>query len=164
MDNDFLQKSLSSIVKAERAERFGQSEQLSLGELISKLEALLPNQEAIKKKYEHEASVSFDFEYAIPTGLSSWRGIYAELAITFDFIGYEHFNKEKPEEMPISKFVTMLKSAIGKSYTGWKGGDFIMGKTTPLWVANDGNAGNTAVVGIQDNEYEIILLTKYINS
>lgn len=62
----------------------------------------------------------------------------------------------------------MKKKEIAKKYdheaTVWKGGKFVMGKTTPLWVVNAGNSGNTAVVGIIDKEYSIILLTAYCES
>ena len=36
-----------------------------------------------------------------------------------------------------------------------------MGKTTPIWVANYGNGGKTAVIDVVDNEYEVILITAY---
>jgi hypothetical protein len=159
MEDDFLTKSLHGIVKAGRLQRLNNSDQLTLGELMLKLEALLPNQEAIAKKYGQEANVVFDFEYAIPTGLGSWRGSYDELAINFNFRGYEYFGGKKPEEMSLSKFIKILKDTLGKEFTGWKGGEFVMGKTTPLWVANDGNSGNTAVIDVLDNEYEVVLVT-----
>jgi hypothetical protein len=101
-----------------------------------------------------------------PTGLSSWRGSYAELALNFSFVGYGmpgYIKTDGPDlkELTVTEFLAILKSAIGKTYTGWKGGDFVMGKNTPIWVANDGNSGNTAVIGVRDDEYAIILETAH---
>jgi len=162
-----LQKIFENEVKSLRAEKLKSSPQMTLGEMIAVLEPIAKNQEEIIKKYDHEANVEFDFEYAYPVGLSSWRGSYDELALNFSFVGYgvEGFTKienYEPKEMPISKFLELLKNALGKEYTGWKGGDFIMGKTTPVWVANDGNSGNTAVVGIINDGHTIYLQTQRV--
>ncbi len=151
MDIDKLNK----LLKEQRSDRFNKSNQYSLGIFIESLE-LLPNE---KQGTKDEKTVRFDFEYAIPTRLSSWRGDYSELAICFDFIGYDNFGKERPKDMTLSNFIALLKSAIGSTYEGWKGGEFIMNENTPLWVANDGNVGETAIVGIKDDDYEVILLT-----
>jgi len=163
-----IQTILSNAVSAGRAERLKTSPQMTLGEMIAIIEPIAKNQEEIIKKYDHEASVVFDFEYAYPVGLSSWRGSYAELALEFSFVGYgvDGFTKIEnfePKEMFISKFLELLKSALGKEYTGWKGGEFVMGKTTPIWVANSGNSGQTAVVGIKNDEHTIILETALLD-
>ena len=164
MDMQTILTNASSVM---RAERLKSSPQMTLGEMIATIELIAKNQENIIKKYDHEADVVFDFEYAYPTGLSSWRGSYAELALNFSFKGYgvEGFQKLEnfePKEMLVSKFLELLKSALGKEYTGWKGGEFVMGKTTPIWVANDGNSGNTGVVGIKNDEHTIILETQLV--
>ncbi len=158
MDNDFLTKSIHGIVKADRDKRMGQSEQLTLGELILKLEQIEPTYVDYEKKTQ-DKNVCFDFEYAVPTGVSSWRGSYDELALTFDFTGYEHFSKDKPEPMTLTAFLKLLKETIGKEFTGWKGGEFVMGKTTPVWVANVGNSGNTGVVDVTSDDYSVTLIT-----
>ena len=137
-----LQEVLSNAVKAKRAETLKESSQLSLGELILKLEVVR----------DKSLNVYFDFEYARPTHLHSWRGSYDEIALSFKFDG---------EVLNVERLLVMLKSAIGTKYVGYKGGDFVMGKTTPVWVSNYGNSGNTAVVGVLNPEYVIILETKY---
>ncbi len=160
MDKDLLFASaLHSIVNEQRKSRFKDSPQLSLGQLIELLEKFLPNNEMVREKYKEDITVRFDFEYAIPTGLSSWRGSYNELAIEFDFVGYEHFGEERPKDMTLVGFIDLLKSAMGKEFTGWKGGEFVMHENTPLWVANPGNSGETGIIGVLNNEYEIILIT-----
>jgi hypothetical protein len=162
MDNDFLVKSLHGIVKADRDARMGQSEQLTLGELILKLEQIEPIYVDYEKKTQ-DKTVHLNFEYAFPTGVSSWRGSYDELALTFDFAGYSQFGnpKEKPKPMTLTAFLKLLKETIGKEFTGWKGGEFIMGKTTPVWIANDGNSGNTGVVDVTSDDYSVTLIGGY---
>ena len=147
-----LQTYLDNAVKADRQKTLSASDQLTLGEMILKLEPIVKNQKPIIEKYEHEATVRYDFEYLFPTDIDSWRGIYAELALNFT---------SKGEEMKVSAFLKMLKDTVGKTFTGYKGGDFRMNKHTPIWVANYGNSGNTAVIDIVDNEYNVILITGY---
>lgn len=63
--------------------------------------------------------------------LHSYRGYYADLA--FD-----------PEDSPIGNvgdLLALCKNAMGKVFTGYKGGDFLMGETTPLWISEYGATG-----------------------
>lgn len=143
-----LQTYLDNMMKASRADTLAASSQLTIGELILKLETVP------KREGDEEQRVVFDFEYLYPDGLDSWRGNYCELALSFD---------SKGQAMKLGEFISLLKSAIGKTYTGYKGGDFVMSKHTPIWVANYGNSGNTAVIEVVDNGYEVILITGCCN-
>ena len=69
----------------------------------------------------------------VPTRLNSWRGRYAELALGFCEIGDKHC-----KSATVAKVLDDAESAIGKVYGGWKGGDFLMGKGTPIYLANPG--------------------------
>lgn len=138
-----IQKIMDNAVKAKRAESFKDSTQLTLGEIISKLEA-------IPEREDDEATVCFDFEYLRPTSLDSWRGSYNELALGFSDDG---------QEPKLSDFIKHLKDAVGKEYEGYKGGEYTMSRHTPVWVANHGNAGSTSIVDILNNGYEVILIT-----
>lgn len=142
-----LQTYIQNAVKASRANTLANSDQLTLGELILKLEPIVKNQ-----KEGDEATVRYDFEYLFPTSIDSWRGSYDELALNFETQG---------EEMKVSEFLKMLKECIGKTFTGYKGGDFTMHKGTPIWVANYSHSGNTAVIDVIDNGYVILLITGY---
>lgn len=135
-----LQTILDNACLAKRQETLKTSKQMTIGEIILKLEAI--------NKTDEE--VWFDFEYARPTDLDSWRGIYAEIAFGFDC-------ETKPKT--VKEILVILKEAIGKTYTGYKGGDFTMGKNTPVWVANYGNSGETGIVDIVDGGYKVILIT-----
>jgi hypothetical protein len=147
-----LQTYLDNAMIANREERMKTSDQLTLGEIILKIEPILKKQEMIKEKYKHEAAVVFDFEYLYPIDIDSWRGIYRELALGFE---------SGDNKMTVVDFYKMIKDCVGKTFTGYKGGDFVMGKNTPVWVANYGNSGNTAVIDIIDNEYEVVIITGY---
>jgi len=142
-----LQTYIQNAVKASRANTLANSDQLTLGELILKLEPIVKNQ-----KDGDEATVRYDFEYLFPTSIDSWRGSYDELALNFEMQG---------EEMKVSEFLKMLKDCVGKTFTGYKGGDFVMHKGTPIWVANYSNSGNTAVIDVVDNGYVVLLITGY---
>ncbi len=155
-----LQEYLEKMAKSIRDSSFADSPQITLGEIIAKLESMpmtYESQGKVKAK-----PISFDFANAYPTSLSSWRGSYAELAITFGLNGYtDSPDDEMWNHMEAARFLKMLKDAVGKEYTGWKGGEFTMSESTPVWVSNDGNVGSTGVMDVIDNGYEIIIMTQY---
>jgi hypothetical protein len=117
------------------------NEQLTLGELIT----------LIEKLPDKDRTIRFDFEQAVPTTLASYRGYYNQLAIGFDF-------KTEPT---ITTLLTELKNAVGKTFTGWKGGEYEMDENTPLWVANEGRTGDTIIVGIKDVNHTVVIETKF---
>jgi hypothetical protein len=142
-------------VKAQRAETFAQSEQLSLGEFVLKLEHIQD-----KTKFVYFADMVH-----IPTELDSWRGIYNELALNYtkgDFT------------ITVEKLLTNAKEAVGKEFIGYKGGKFIMRRATPIWIANDGCTDgflegkedteeefySQALVDVLETEKEVLLITK----
>ena len=150
-----LQTYLSNAVSASRAASFAKSDQISLGELILKLEPIVKKQPELLKEREYEAVVRYDFEYLFPTSFGSWRGIYAELALNFNIEG---------TPLTVTQFYELCKNTVGKTFTGYKGGDFTMSRATPIWVANYGNSGNTALLDVVDNGYEVLLITGYRES
>ncbi|MBP7109507.1 MAG: hypothetical protein KBA90_13200 [Chitinophagaceae bacterium] len=145
-----LQSYIEKAVKDARDRRMVNSDQLTLGELISKIEPIAAKQKEVIEKYKEEADVRYDFEYLFPTDIDSWRGSYNELALNF---------KTDGKGMYVTDFLKMLKETIGKKFTGYKGGEYIMDESTPIWVANNGNSGNTALIDVVDNEYQVILIT-----
>ncbi len=150
-----LQDYLQNQLQTERASRFGQSDQLSLGELIAKLEPIVKLQPARIKEWDREAVVVYDFEYLFPTEFRSWRGSYAELAL-----GFADYRRQPPAApMPVTEFLAMCQKTVGATFHGYKGGDYLMGKNTPVWVANWGNSGNTALVEVVDDDSQVILMT-----
>lgn len=151
-----LQEYLDNASRKMREASFANSPQLTLGELLALLKDI-PTEWGSDKQL---VSVEFDFGTAYPTGLSSWRGSYAELAVNYALSGYDKDGGQF-DHTNLKDFVKWLEEANGKTYTGWKGGDFTMSLDTPLWVANDGNIGNTGIVGIRNEDYTVYLLTAY---
>lgn len=140
-----LQTIISNTVKVQRAEQLRNSPQLMLGEMILKLEAI----------EDKTKPLFIDIMDKRPKGIASWRGIYAELAIqTEDFGSYNTdeiekefsdmtFYKQKKigkKNPTVEEWIGVLREAIGKTFIGYKGGDFIMGKNTPVYLAEHGNA------------------------
>ena len=150
-----MQAMFDKMVNDAREKTFAESSQLTLGEIISKVESIIDfrtkNQDP--PGTAEEPIVYFDFVNTYPTCLDSWRGAYKELA--FDFC-HGH-GKEKP--MPISEFLRVLKDTIGQTFTGYKGGDFTMDESTPVWVANYGESGDTGVLDITDDGYLVTIKT-----
>ncbi len=142
--------------KAKRPYAILESGQMTLGEMIKMLEPIADDQEYVIKKYKEEATVRFDFEYMNPTTMDSWRGVYSQLALGFKEI-------EMGKEPKVSEFLKMLKETVGKTFEGYKGGDSVMKLETPVWVANYGNTGYTAIVDILDGEHTIYLITAHID-
>jgi hypothetical protein len=137
-----LQTYINNQIKAARAETFAKSDQITLGALIAKLQA-------VKDK---KSPVVFDFCGMKPTNVYSWRGAYCELAL-----GY---TDPDSKDVTVASLLKELKSAIGKSFTGYKGGDFTMSKDTPIWVDNWGRYTLTAIVDVLDDGYQVMLITK----
>ncbi len=114
-----LQEMIDGQMAKERLETLKKSPQLCLGELAARLESVDPNLE-----------VELDFG-ARPTTLDSWRGSYCEVAIGFT---------EETDKVLAGDFAKSVSASIGATYQGYKGGDFLMGRTTPVWVANYGHS------------------------
>ena len=87
--------------------------QLTLGDLIAALEQMPP-----------ETPVNFDAPH-------SYRGYYCDLAF-----------ERSMETVFASQALSVCKSeCLGKVFTGYKGGDYVMSKTTPVWIASYGCCG-----------------------
>lgn len=147
---DFIQDFVTKQIEAKRKDRMLYSDQLTLGQIIERLTE-------ISKRSEKDSDVVYDFEYLFPTEINSWRGSYSELALNFCNYGDEG----DPRPMKLSEFLTLLNGTVGKTFTGYKGGDFTMDESTPVWVANYGNSGNTAVVDVVDQGYQVMIMTAY---
>ncbi len=87
--------------------------QMTLGELIAVLEAIPEGAEVANLNSVH-----------------SYRGYYSDLA-------FEHSEGTRPA----ADLLKECKAAMGKVFCGYKGGDFVMGEMTPVWVASYGCCG-----------------------
>lgn len=71
--------------------------------------------------------------------LDSYRGYYRDLAF-----------EPVATQRSVENLLVECQSAMGKVFKGYKGGDYLMGENTPLWVANYGSCG-TRLMGVDDN-------------
>lgn len=125
---------------------------ITLGELISELE-----------KRPQEQSICYDFGGLLPSYVSSWRGVYAHLALGWEDYYQRQRRKPKSERPSVAEILADLKSAVGQTFEGWKGGEFEMGLRTPVWCDNCGTATSTGIVGVHplSSDYETIIQTKF---
>ena len=87
--------------------------QMTLGKLIAALEAIPADVDVAGLGRPH-----------------SYRGYYSDLAF-------------EPTEGTVkaADLLAQCKAAMGKVFEGYKGGDFVMGEITPVWVADYGSSG-----------------------
>ena len=100
--------------------------QMTLGQLIAALEAT-PSGDEVENLCE----------------LHSYRGYYSDLAF------------ERGEgSRPASDLLAECREAMGRTFEGYKGGDYMMGENTPLWVADYGCCGNRIMALNPDGKFE----------
>lgn len=103
-------------------------------------------------------SVVYDFGGLIPTTFDSWRGIYAELALGWTAQEWDESIDGYPE-MTVGALLHLANDANGRTFTGYKGGEFAMGLLTPIWIDNWGEYTSTALVGVEVS-YHVVLVTE----
>lgn len=100
------------------------------------------------------SSVYFEFACCEPTEFDSYRGFYDHLALGFA-------GDYGARGQTVADLLEKARKALGAEFTGWKGGDYTMHGDTPLWVANPGNTGDTAIVGIREHVYGTLIQTAW---
>jgi len=122
-------------------------EQMTLGEMISALQ-----------KCDQDATVRFDFGGLHPASMDSYRGYYDQLAIGFES------NLTGSNTGKVGWLLEQCQFSIEHVFHGYKGGEYQMSLDTPLWVANYGQCHGTAVVGVRDLGYMVIIETAYLDN
>ena len=112
------------------------SSHLTIGEAIDKLHNI-PTKIRI---------IGTDIE-AYPIDIDSYRGYYCDLAIEYSDTS-NYFD-----------LLQALEEAIGKTYTGYKGGNYTMCEDTTVWVSNYGKCSGLALVDvIKEDDYNVLLV------
>lgn len=106
-----LQAMINGMNAAWQKER--QKTQMTLGAFIKALEYLHPERKIV--------GVGEPMSY---------RGYYVDLAF-----------EPTTELRTVAHVLASARSAMGKVFEGYKGGDFMMGESTPLWSATYGSCG-----------------------
>ena len=87
--------------------------QMTLGKMIEALEAM-----------PADATVAYLYD------ADSYRGYYCDIAFALG-----------PGVRMAKDLLAECKDAMGRVFEGYKGGEFVMGTLTPVWVANYGLCG-----------------------
>jgi hypothetical protein len=110
---------------------------LTLGELIDALQST-----------KDSAQVEID-RGGFPGDFKSYRGYYADLAVDIC-----------PDPVSVCEFLAKAEAAVGQTFIGYKGGDFVMDEDTPLWVSPYGIASGMAIVAAEMSDDRFVLKTK----
>lgn len=116
-----------------------------------------------------------------PSALSSWRGVYADLAIecaeadyettrlvpggaSFDSDMFGTYSPGSPEvqiKQPptVADLIEALDLADGATFEGYKGGQFPMVADSDLWVSEYGRAQSVRIAAIEDLGGRVDLVT-----
>ncbi len=78
----------------------------------------------------------------------SYRGYYSDLSL-----------EPQDKSVTVGDLLIALREARGKTYQGYKGGDFLMDDRTPLWCAHYGCTG-LAIMGIEDRGGVAVVILK----
>jgi hypothetical protein len=87
--------------------------QMTIGKLIEALKAMPVGAQVSNLRFPH-----------------SYRGYYSDLAFELE-----------SGTRSVGDLLGDCTDAMGKVFIGYKGGDFVMGALTPVWVANYGSCG-----------------------
>ena len=109
-----MENLLRLAVKGMRNKDFIESDQVTLGELISTLERM-PRDKILNNAFR---------------GGDSYRGYYDELAF------------EPCDEVRVSDLLEDARSCVGVTFSGYKGGEYTMYLNTPIWKAGYGSCGD----------------------
>ena len=82
----------------------------------------------------------------------SYRGYYEDLA----------FDPTDAGPSCVAGVLSQCRMALGSEQTGYKGGEFMMTETTPLWVSPYGEASQCAIIDAMYNGKEVIVTTKQL--
>lgn len=100
--------------------------QMTLGKLIATLDAM-----------------PADAQVANLRDPDSYRGYYSDL-----------YFKHKQGTRPASELLTDCRAAMGQVFDGYKGGEYVMGALTPLWIAEYGICGKKLMAVHSGGEIE----------
>ena len=102
------------------------TEQMTLGSLIDVLESMPEDNEIDGIGEPH-----------------SYRGYYCDLAF-----------EKMPNKTTAGELLAVCKDAMGEVFEGYKGGDYMMGRNTPIWIACYGCCGDKIMALGDDGSFE----------
>ena len=133
-----LQELFTKLAAGAKAETLADKPIITLGELIAKLE----QQEGSK-----ELAVEFNDSLHPLGDLASYRGYYSDLSIEPGSGAYGL----------VSSALATLQSALGETFTGYKGGDYTMNSRTLIWVDYYGSCSGIGVTGVEIRDGFVVI-------
>ena len=117
------------------------------------------NQQWQKERAETQLTLGkmIDVLKAMPTDtlihglgeLDSYRGYYSDLAF-----------EPTSESKTVAELLEVCQGAMGQVFTGYKGGDYMMGANTPLWLSHYGTTGVKIMAINTDGTIDTAKMTK----
>lgn len=87
-----------------------------------------------------------------PNDSMSYRGYYEDISF-----------EPGPNEISAKEFLASVNDVIGKSFTGYKGGQYVMDENTPVWIAHYGSSGN-AVIDVRVTSKSVAIITNHVDA
>jgi hypothetical protein len=84
-------------------------------------------------------------------GAHSYRGYYSDLAF-----------RPSGEITTAGALLNEARAALGQTFEGYKGGDFVMGPDTPLWVSDYDDNSGVAIMDIIEADGGVRIVTRQI--
>jgi hypothetical protein len=141
--NDFFNNTIQAMIKAGKDKDFADKPIRTLGEVILLLK-MQPQENIVKIDFLRE---SIDLN---PEGVDSYRGYYEDLSLDYQI---------ESTEKTVKELLVIFENAIGKTFQGYKGGDFTMNSKTLVWVAQYGSCGRM-LIDIQSKDGITLIITK----
>lgn len=116
---------------------------MNLGEIISKLETMNPDNQIMIEKGGAEFT---------PGLFGSYRGYYEDLGLSVLDLNENH--------QTVQDFLNKCNECIGKQFEGYKGGLYTMTILTDLWCSEYGAAEGWKIYDVVDIGKAILIKTK----
>lgn len=111
-----------------------------LGNLVSTLEKLCAGDPRVAAE---NIVVAGPCPLYLVAEVDSYRGAYEDL--------YVEFTTQRDKASSAEEVLNVLRKAIGSTYTGYKGGNYLMGEHTRVHVALYGRHSPSCILGLADN-------------
>lgn len=131
--SDMLQQMIDKHLEKLAEQR--SEEMFTLGDLIKELE-----------KYPKDWGVYIKPFHLIPLSFHSYRGYYSDLCLTYAT------REEVPDrnEVTVGTLLDLAKEANGKTFYGYKGGEFEMSERTPIWISDVDFSTGMTIANIEE--------------
>lgn len=80
------------------------------------------------------------------SGPHSYRGYYSDLSF------------DGTDDLEAWQALAILRACVGRTFEGYKGGDYVMDRSTPVWSAPWGECGSR-IVGLTTKGWEVTIET-----